>query len=207
MIPCRAGQMLPTNRFLLLVVILSAHKLSLFAPECSVLHKTLGIIQANELFPAFVPEHPRCQPYRIRVRQRIVLMRSTGTNSLWSFLCLCWVYLYSIHRVPLSSDNMWKWSLRLQQIKAMDSTREESVFSSLVDVTQTSWVLGVPYLSLDFNHTGFTSSREKAQTSHLESIAVIPQDQRRQHGATWSTCSSSLESHIPRTIALIQLEI
>lgn len=82
MMLCRVEQMLPANRFLLLVVALSAHKLSLFAPECSVLHKTLGIIQANGLFPACVPEHSRCQPYRIRVRQRIVLMRSTSNNSL-----------------------------------------------------------------------------------------------------------------------------
>ena len=82
MIPCRVGQVLPANRFLLLVVVLSAYGLSLFAPECSVLHKTLGIIQANRLFPAFFPEHSRCQPYRIRVRQRIVLMRSTGNNYL-----------------------------------------------------------------------------------------------------------------------------
>ncbi|OJZ86031.1 hypothetical protein ASPFODRAFT_634969 [Aspergillus luchuensis CBS 106.47] len=128
--------MLPANRFLLLVVVLSALRLSLFAPECIVLHKTLGIIEANRLFPAFVPEHSRCQPYRIRVRQRIVLMRSTGTNSLCSLLCLYLVYLYTIHWNSCSFDKMWKQRFCLQQLQATDSTRE--VFSSLVDVTQTT---------------------------------------------------------------------
>ena len=50
---------LSANRFLSLLVIFSAHKLSLFAPECCVLRKTLEISEATALFPAFVSEHSR----------------------------------------------------------------------------------------------------------------------------------------------------
>lgn len=59
MIHGRVGQILPPNRLLSLFVVFSAHKLSLFAPECCVLRKTLEISEATGLFPAIVSEHSR----------------------------------------------------------------------------------------------------------------------------------------------------